>query len=164
MRALLPILLTGLGVVWLLLLVLAPFAPREASLVYAFAAGICHQQPERSFYLAAAALPVCARCFGLYASGAIAAVVAMLSRARDGQGVDSRTARIVFAAAAVPTIVSVAAEWLGLVSTSNLTRFAASLPLGAAAGWLFVRMLRADTSRSEPRRASAAPASAGRKE
>jgi uncharacterized membrane protein len=143
MRVLLPGLLAGLGLAWLLLLLLAPFAPHEAWPVYAFAAGICHQQPERSFHLAETALPVCARCFGLYAAGASAAVVAMLPAVRRGEGLDPRRARLAFALAAAPTIVTVAGESLGLFPTSNLARFTASLPLGAAAGWLFVRMLRA---------------------
>jgi uncharacterized membrane protein len=144
MRVLLPGLLAGLGVVWLTLLVLSPFAPREASLVYAFAAGICHQQSERSFHLAGTALPVCARCLGLYASGAVAAVAALLAARADGRGVDPRVARLVFVLAATPTIGTVAAEWLGIATTSNVTRFMAALPLGAAAGWVFVRMLRAE--------------------
>jgi uncharacterized membrane protein len=145
MRVLLQGLLAGLGVVWLVLLVLSPFAPREAALVYAFAAGICHQQVERSFHLAGTALPVCARCFGLYASGAIAAVAALLQARDDRWGVDPHTARLVFALAAAPTAATVAGEWLGLFPTTNFARFAASLPLGAAAGWLFVRMLKRET-------------------
>lgn len=143
--------LTASALVWLALLLLAPFAPRETRLVYQFASRVCHQRPERSFHLAGAQLPVCARCFGLYASGALAAAAAMLfarlrrDAPRHGHpgaaALDGRTSRIVFAVAAAPTVVTVAAEWLGLAHPSNVARAIASVPLGAAAGWLFVRML-----------------------
>lgn len=151
MRTLLPITLTVVGVVWVVLLLLAPMAPREAALVYRFAAGVCHQQTNRSFHLVGAPLPVCARCFGLYASGAVAAAAAMLS-ARRGSSLTPTAARLVFAAAAAPTVATVGAEWLGLAAPSNLARALASVPLGAAAGWIFVRMLLVDARRAPPRR------------
>lgn len=159
MLRVLPAVLTGLGVVWVALILTAPLVPREAALVYAFAAGVCHQRPERSFHLAGMPLPVCARCAGLYASGAAAAVGAMLTRlrraapaghaARAVAGSETRTARVAFAAAAAPTAITLAAEWLGLASPSNLVRAVASLPLGGAAGWLFVRMLLIEAGRTK---------------
>src|SRR5688500_5253677 len=50
-------------------------APRLSAAMYAAGALVCHQRPERSFYIEDAQLPVCARCFGLYA-GALLGVVA----------------------------------------------------------------------------------------
>ncbi len=153
MHRALPAALTAVAVVWLGLLLLAPLVPREASLVYQFASGVCHQRPERSFSLAGAQLPVCARCFGLYLSGAIAAAAAYLARLRRPASArlrltaSARQARILFAVAAAPTVLTVAAEWIGIASPSNLARAVASLPLGAAAGWLFVRMLLAEAGR-----------------
>src|SRR5207248_10680646 len=51
--------------------------PHHGSLPYAFAFGvygigawICHQRPERSFYLWAMQLPVCARCTRIYVGAA----------------------------------------------------------------------------------------------
>src|SRR5580658_9209119 len=46
-----------------------------ALLVYAAGSVICHQRPERSFHLLGAQMPVCARCAGIYAGGAVAAIV-----------------------------------------------------------------------------------------
>ena len=43
--------------------------------VYAVGSVVCHQLPERSFHLWAAQMPVCARCTGIYAGAAIAAIV-----------------------------------------------------------------------------------------
>ena len=58
-----------------------------------YAAGriICHQRPERSFHLGATALPVCARCLGLYAG---AAVVALLMLGADAPRRAAGTARV----------------------------------------------------------------------
>jgi uncharacterized membrane protein len=144
MHGLLPAALTSVAVVWAALLLLAPLAPREAALVYDLAGRVCHQRADRSFHLAEVQLPVCARCSGLYASGAAAAVAAWLIRRRSVVAHDARAVRLLFAAAAAPTVATVAFEWLGLAAPSNLARAAAALPLGAAAGWIFVRMLLAE--------------------
>src|SRR5262245_11882327 len=44
-------------------------------LVYGIGSGICHQLPERSFYLWGRQLPVCARCAGIYAGAALTVIV-----------------------------------------------------------------------------------------
>lgn len=141
MRKLLPAALTATAVTWLALLVAAPFYHRDAALLYVSAARICHQKPERSFHLAGAPLPVCARCFGLYASGAAGAIAAWAAgRARRGTPGPGQ-GRLLFAAAALPTALTVAVEWLGLAQPTNLGRMIAAWPLGLVAGWVFVRML-----------------------
>jgi hypothetical protein len=73
-------------VTWALLLPLVPFVasrphatPIGAALliaVYAIGGVICHQLPERSYHLWTAQMPVCARCAGIYAGAAMAAIVA----------------------------------------------------------------------------------------
>ena len=73
-------------------LLLAPVAaarPQASSLGYGYAfvmyaasSLICHQRPERSFYLLGAQLPVCARCMGIYAGAAVAACVLLMRTAK----------------------------------------------------------------------------------
>jgi hypothetical protein len=46
--------------------------------------------------------------------------------------------------AAVPTALTIPVEWLGISSLSNEIRAGAALTLGAAAGWTFIRSLRAE--------------------
>jgi hypothetical protein len=48
--------------------------------------------------------------------------------------------------AALPTALSVVLEFAGLVHPSNLVRAACAVPLGAAAGWIFVQSLLADAT------------------
>jgi uncharacterized membrane protein len=113
---------------WLALLVAAPFLPAAAAaLVYAFCSLICHQIADRSFHAGAVQLPVCARCLGIYAGFASVCVAAGFSRPIRGL-----TPRRILIAGALPTIVTVAAEWAGLWATSNVVRAIAGAPLGAA--------------------------------
>jgi len=118
-------------------------SPALTAVVHAVGSLVCHQRPERSFHANHRRFPVCARCTGLYVSGAAGAIVGWIGFARR-----PRRTRLIVMLAAVPTILTVAAEWLGLAGSSNVVRALAALPLGGAAGWLFVRMLRAESAPS----------------
>jgi uncharacterized membrane protein len=146
--------LTVGALVWATTLLLAPFALQRgrgvstaSALIYQGASLICHQRPERSFHLAGIQLPVCARCTGLYLSGAAAALAAWAGRRRPAM---PRATRTVLALAAIPTALTFAVELAGLTYPSNTARAVSALPLGAAAGWIFVRSLRAEAGHSQP--------------
>ena len=151
-RALAAILTIG-AIAWSAALFLAPHAltggsPRFASAaatLYQAAGLICHQRPERSFHLAGAQQPVCARCTGLYVSGAVALVAWLVSRRPRMP----RRTRVIIAAAAIPTALSVALEFIGLLHSSNTLRAVSALPLGAAAGWIFIQSLRAEAAEAQ---------------
>jgi hypothetical protein len=78
---------------WALLLLAAPFAasrPHSSPLasvlivgVYGIGSLVCHQLSERSYHLWSAQMPVCARCAGIYAGAAVAAIFAALFRSAD---------------------------------------------------------------------------------
>jgi uncharacterized membrane protein len=133
------------AIAWLAVLLAAPAAVTSGSFtgpaaaVYVASSRICHQRPERSFHVAGVQLPVCARCFGLYAAGAFGVLLAWAAGGRPGS-----RARLVLAASAVPTAATWLLEAAGFSIFSNATRAVAALPLGAAAGWLFVQLLRYD--------------------
>ncbi len=98
---------------------------------------ICHQLPERSFFLGGRQLPVCARCTGLYLSvgaGCAGWVLAKLARGWSGITVEPRAALLVVGGAAVPTIVSYATGIMGVWDGSNIVRAVLAVPLGVAAG------------------------------
>jgi uncharacterized membrane protein len=137
--------LTGGALLWLTMLVAAPFGltrdsfAAPATVVYAGASRICHQRPERSFHIAGIQLPVCARCFGLYAAGALGTLLAW----RTGP-VRRSHARLMLIVSSIPTAATWLLEVLGIAAFSNASRAIAAVPLGAAAGWVFVQMLRYD--------------------
>jgi uncharacterized membrane protein len=140
--------LTVGALLWAATLLLAPLALQRgrgvstaSALIYQGASLICHQRPERSFHLAGIQLPVCARCAGLYFSGAAGALAAWSGRRRAAM---PRATRLVLAVAAIPTALTLAVDLAGLAYPSNTVRALSALPLGAAAGWIFVRSLRAE--------------------
>jgi uncharacterized membrane protein len=138
----LAITLTIGSLVWVAALFAAALlAPSGAlpSVVYGAASLVCHQRPERSFVFAGAQFPVCARCAGLYLSGAAGALLAW-SSLRSGPWYGRELLLI----AALPTLVTIPIEWLGVSTLSNTIRAAAAVPFGAASGWTFVRALRAE--------------------
>jgi uncharacterized membrane protein len=110
-----------------------------AAAVYAAGSNICHQRPERSFYIAGRQMPVCARCTGLYVSAAIGAPLALLV----ASAMSARRARIVLVIAALPTLATWTLEYAGIVHFSNAARALCALPLGFVAAWLVTSQLAA---------------------
>jgi uncharacterized membrane protein len=129
---------------WLVCLFAAPVLPGWAgAILYAVGSLICHQLPDRSFYLAGYQLPVCARCLGIYVGAACgAALVWMRSRRWENPlPVAPATGRLLAFAAAAPTVLTVALEAAGLWYPSNLVRAYAGFPLGGVVAFVVVNAL-----------------------
>lgn len=149
------LLVAGAAVVWAAMLPAAAYAaalPADRSAaqvfafaVYAFGSAICHQRDERSFHLFAEQLPVCARCTGLYAGAAIAAIwyVGLFRRRASGPGpsgvegppsgaAGTGTARLLLASAAVPMAASLVYEWTTGDVPSNVVRAGTGIVFGSA--------------------------------
>jgi uncharacterized membrane protein len=137
--------LAALAVGWLVLVIAAPLLPAQASaLIYAAASLVCHQRPERSFHLDAFQLPVCARCVGIYAGAALGSAAAVLvARARPSFDLrpDSWRIRTLTLVALLPTIVTVALEWMGVWYPSNFVRSLAGAPAGFTVALVVTRGL-----------------------
>ena len=106
-------------------------------LIFAIGSLICHQMPERSFFVDGHQLPVCARCTGLYLSGAaglIGWIAVKVARGWRPIAIDPRRAAKLIVIAAMPTAVSYATGVTGLWDGSNVTRALLAVPLGASAG------------------------------
>jgi uncharacterized membrane protein len=137
--------LAVLGFGWVAALFVAPVTVASSSrvltlpsaLVYVAGSQICHQRAERSFHIAGRQMPVCARCTGIYVSAAAAIPFALMATAMP-----SRRSRTILLLAALPTLLTWALEYWGVVPFSNLSRAVAALPLGFAAAWLAIGTLR----------------------
>ncbi len=101
------------------------FLPIAFALQRGFAL-VCHQRPERSFFIFGAPVGVCARCLGIYLGAAI--------------GLSFRTSRRIavqlLTIAAALNLLDVATEFAGLHGNWMAVRFALGVTLGAAAGLL----------------------------
>ena len=131
-------------VAWLVVLGLAMAppvrvsAPAFSALVYLASGRVCHQNPARSFHAGGIQWPVCARCAGLYLAAPIGAMVAVRRR-----GVlTRRQALAALATFGAPTAITFAAEHLLGLPVTNLARFGAAWPLGAAIAWIIIVTVR----------------------
>ena len=117
-----------------------------ASAMYVVGGVVCHQQPTRSFHPWGTQMPVCARCSGLYASAPFGIIVALGSgwrrahRARsarcDRTNWSTRVLRFVLLVTAVPTLMTVGVELMGLIHPTNMARAVLALPLGFSVTWV----------------------------
>ena len=132
------------AVTWAALLLAAPLLPTAAAAVlYAAGSLLCHQLPDRSFHLHGFQLPVCARCFGLYAGGAGGAVAAVAMAARPGGPLPRQRLYVVTALAALPTLITFSLEWGAGLPMTNVWRAVAALPLGLLVAFVTTAALRA---------------------
>jgi uncharacterized membrane protein len=123
------------SVIWFALVVLSPHLPPVlAAAVYAAGALICHQRPERSFHWDGVQLAVCARCTGIYLGACVTALLAFVPPRRYARQVVERRLRGWLIAAAMPTAITVFAEWAGWWQPSANVRAVTGVVLGAAAG------------------------------
>jgi hypothetical protein len=108
--------------------------------VYLAGSVVCHQRPERSFHWWGAQVPVCARCAGIYAGAAVAALSAALARAlgpaaeRRARTLDDVSGRMrwLLVAALAPTALTLAYEWTTGHMPAHWIRAASGVPMGAA--------------------------------
>ena len=128
----------GAAGLWAVLIVAAPAIAQvsgaAAALLYAVGSVVCHQLPDRSFYLAEAQLPVCARCLGLYAGAAAGALAWMLCSSGRATRWSREQALTWLAVAAIPTALTAGAAITGAGDLSNPWRAALAVPLGFAGG------------------------------
>lgn len=154
-----------LAVVWALLLPIAALAASRspaawpgsdalAFVIYRLGGLICHQRPERSFAIAGAQLPVCARCAGIYAGAAVTVLAAATwprrrrRRRRAADAAAGRRARLLdgahdlevlrwlLLAAAVPAALTLVFEWTTGVMPAHGTRALTGALLGGAGAWI----------------------------
>jgi uncharacterized membrane protein len=87
---------------------------------------VCHQRPERSFWICGAPVAVCARCLGIY----LGAAIGLFLRTSH------RLAIHLLTIAATLNLLDVATEFAGLHGNWMGVRFTLGVALGAAGGLL----------------------------
>ena len=122
----------GIVLVWIGFIVAPPFLITngvEASQIYTFFGYICHQKPERSFFILGYQFAVCSRCFGVY-FGLLAGIVTYPL----WRGVDDVTPlpRIWLFLSLVPIGIDWLLGVLGIWENTYASRFITGLILGFA--------------------------------
>jgi len=98
---------------------------KSASVFYLSFSFLCHQNPDRSFFLAGYPLPVCHRCLGIYFGLCIGSLIGFRFLPQA-----SRFRLLYIAASAIPILLDVAISSLGLWSGMGLVRFITGLWFG----------------------------------
>jgi hypothetical protein len=143
MRAARAMLVAAVAAGWACWLIAAPgvaAAARSRPAVWASAvtyragALICHQQEARSLRAGGVRMPVCARCFGLYAGGAAGALLAAVwvLAARRRLSLPLARWRWAAVASALPTLAAWGGEHVAGLAVSGAARALLAIPLGAA--------------------------------
>jgi len=122
-----------LGVMGLILgapLALETGHPFWALTIYRAFSFVCHQIPERSFFIGGHPFAVCSRCTGLYAGFAAATLAYPLVRSLRRTEAPAR--KWLFLAAA-PLAIDFAVGYFGIWENTHSSRFATGALLGAVA-------------------------------
>lgn len=125
---------TLIAVSILVLIVGAPVAaaggyPRVAAALYQAFTVLCHQLPERSYFIAEHKLAVCARCTGLYAGFALTLLLYPLIRPLRTVEWPRREWLLL---AALPMGIDFGLTFLGLWENTHTSRLLTGLLLGGA--------------------------------
>lgn len=98
--------------------------------IYGAFSRLCHQIPERSFFIAGHQFAVCARCTGLYAGFTVATLCYPLVRSL--RRTDTPARRWLFIAAA-PLAIDFFLGFFGIWENTHLSRFVTGALLGSVA-------------------------------
>jgi uncharacterized membrane protein len=130
----------GVALAWVGLILAAPLALARghnllALVIYRAFGYLCHQIPERSFYIEGHQLAVCARCAGLYAGFALGALIYPLARSLRQLETPRRRWLLV---AVVPTLIDGALGLSGIWENTHLSRSLTGALLGAVCAFYVV--------------------------
>ena len=114
----------SLSLLWLFILFLGPYlSGNEYNLLqeiyYQAFKIICHQNPERSYFVWEHQMPVCARCFGIYAGILVGAVIYPLFKKLNSTQIPKFKYLLIFLA---PLVFDGIFQTLGLYKSSNHIR------------------------------------------
>jgi len=129
----------GGTLLWIAAIVAAPYLRSrglgQAGWFYACFAPLCHQIPDRSFFLWGFPLAVCARCFGIYTGFAAGVIAYPFHRGFDA----ARIPRLkMFLLVSAPIVLDTGGNFLHLWETGHLLRFLMGFLWGALLPFYFL--------------------------
>ncbi|AIJ05196.1 hypothetical protein JH146_0346 [Methanocaldococcus bathoardescens] len=88
--------------------------------VYSIYSPICHQMPQRSFFIFGHKMAVCARCFGIYTGFLIGMVIYLFLKKLDDFKIPNKWYLII---SSIPMVVDGTTQLIGLRESFNELRF-----------------------------------------
>ena len=125
--------------IWCLLILTAPFLASQqlklqSAFIYLFFSKICHQQPDRSFFIWGKQFAVCVRCSGLYFGFLIGTLLFPLVRSFKNF---NQHRRYLFFIAVIPITIDLLLTIFRIWQNTFFSRFGTGLFLGTVVA-LFV--------------------------
>jgi uncharacterized membrane protein len=104
-----------------------------ASVLYLSFSFICHQIPERSFIISGHSLAVCHRCFGIYLGLFLGSLIKnrIIHRSQQAR-------RLCVLIAIIPMLLDALLPFIGLWSSTGISRFFTGLLFGSLISYLLV--------------------------
>jgi len=114
------------------LIIIAPYLMSSGYTFYSFIiysafSSVCHQLPERSFFLFGQKLAVCARCTGMYSGFAIATILFPILRGIDYRKIPSPWFLII---SIIPIAIDGGIQLITEYESNNVLRFATGFIFG----------------------------------
>ncbi len=127
------------SLIWVLLIFSAPFLSRLgsslSSLTYHLFGSLCHQIPSRCFHLSGIPMPVCTRCFGIYAGFFLG--TALYPSIKGWASLSIPSLRV-FAVFSLPIIIDTAGNFFFAWQTPGEIRFMIGILWGLLLPYYFI--------------------------
>lgn len=125
---------------WCSLILIAPLLAKfehrfTSGLIYMFFSKICHQIPERSFFIFGKQLAVCSRCTGLYCGFLLGTILYPFIFKLNRSWIPSRKYLLL---ALIPITTDIAIRTFDIAENTFASRFVTALILGAMTAGLVV--------------------------
>lgn len=101
------------------------------SVAFYLGKAICHQMPERTFFIDGHYLPLCARCTGIYIGIFSSLLFLAVTKKFGSNQIPSINISIVLLLFLFPLIIDGFGSYLGLYSTNNVIRLLTGIMFGA---------------------------------
>lgn len=105
--------------------------------------GLCHQDPQRAFWMAGTPMAVCTRCFGIYA-GFLAAWVIIPVGAKRLTLLEKNKVKLLAGAVAL-NLVDFLGNFIGIWQNTGVTRFSLGMLIGLTAALIIGYVLIEET-------------------
>ncbi len=96
---------------------------------------ICHQRPERCYYVNGKPMPICSRCFGVYLGVILGMFIPFLIS--NIYLFDVKNMYILFILGLIPMAIDGGTQFFGIRKSNNHLRFITGLLAGIVVGILF---------------------------